>query len=531
MRSLPSIAWLVLLLVVAPGVTADITDENAADYLITGELTLEILVRPDNIDWIEDLGVVRGRSETLTSELASNPGNLDAALELITLFGQQNRESDAKELAMRVLPAFQEQFGIKSDETSAVRLAEVVRAAGDEKEYDPAYRALLPFLESGRAKRETCITAIKNRMAQQDYGLAKRIADLYLRVYPEFAELYYQRYATSLTENLRNSIFKTIQSSSEQFLRQRNDISIDIDNVQEFVHQYLEELESRIDSASLLRAIKLEPGNYRYNLSAAVYRAMTHFFSKSFIQLLAEDVEVEGIEKLLLQANPDLFAILRGYLKRAEDNRPKRDIQVFLGYAFVSLVFGRFAEIESYARMAIDIRPDLPEGYDALLLSVFLPSIASEGYTTPEVNNRAIEIYKDKVRNTGEDASDYSVLAGLYFSIYREVDAGSKSAMLEKMKYYLDRTLEIDSQHPLGLISLANYHIATKAYAKAIGILEKLKDTGEDPQMRGSACNNLGVARILNGDRERGIDDLREAGNLLDDNKKTLDALNELGVY
>jgi len=529
MRSFAARACLALLLIVAQGVTADITDENATDYLITGELSLEILVRPDSIDWIEDLAAARGRTEKLASELTSNPGNLDAVSELITLFEQQGRQSDAKELAIRSLPAFQEQFNSESDETSAVRLAEVARATGNEKEYDPAYRALLPFLESGRARRETCITAIRNRLAQQDYDLAKRIVDLYLRVYPGFAELYYQRYLVSFTENLQNTIYTTIQTSSEQFLRQRNEISIDIDNVEDYVHQYLEELKSRIDSDSLRRATELEPSNYRYNLSTAVHKAMAHFFSRSFIQLLAEDVEEEGIEKLLLEANPDLLEVLHDHLRRAEDNRPKRDIQVFLGHAFVSLVFGRFADIEAYSQMAIDTRPDLPEGYDALLLSVFLPSLASEGYPTPEVNSRAIEIYKDKIRNIGENASDYSNIAGLYFANYGEVDNSSKGLMLERMKHYIDKTLEIDPQFMPGLIILSNHYIAVKDYRSAIEILDNIPKP-DDPFMRGTIFNNLGIARILTGDRQAGIANLQEANRLQTKNQKTQKALQELGI-
>ena len=527
MRSLASIACLVLLLVAAQGVTADITDKNAADFLITGELSLEILVRPNSIDWIEDLAAVRGRTERLASDLASNPRNLAAAAELISLFEQQDRQSDAKELAIRFLPAFRENFESESDETSAVSLAKAACTTGNEKEYDPAYQALLPFLESGRARRETSITAIKNRLAKQDYGLAKRIADLYLRVYPEFAELYYQRYLVSFTENLQNTIYTTIKTSSEQFLRQRGEISIDIDNMEEYVHQYLEELESRIDSDSLRRALELEPANYRYNLSIAVHQAMTHFFSRSFIQLLAEDVEDEGIEKLLLQANPDLLEVLRDYLRRAEINRPRRDIQVYLGYAFVSFAFGRFADIESYAQMAIDTRPDLPEGYDALLLSVFLPSLASEGYPTPEVNSRAIEIYKDKIKNIGENASDYSDIAGLYFANYGEVGNSSKGLMLERLKHYIDKSLEIDPQFTPGLIILSSFYIAMKDYRSAIEILVNIPKP-EDSYMRGAIFNNLGIARILNGDREAGIADLREA--LQSQNEKTQNALQELGI-
>jgi hypothetical protein len=52
-----------------------------------------------------------------------------------------------------------------------------------------------------------------------------------------------------------------------------------------------------------------------------------------------------------------LLEELRSILKRAEENRPSRDIQVYLGYAMVSMALGLFDQIAPYALIAIGLAP------------------------------------------------------------------------------------------------------------------------------------------------------------------------------
>jgi hypothetical protein len=508
---------------------AEITPRNAYNYLEMGEMTYTIEVRPENVDWIEDLAAIEHRIQELKSELERNPQNLDAAFELLSLYRKQGRDSDAESLAKERFPAFKERYNLSKDEKSAVRYAEAALAAIIREEYDPAYLALLPFLESGRADRLTCITAVKNRNAREDYTLARRVADVYIEIYPDFADLYYQRYLLSLTRNLRQVVFDIMQTTSEQFLKQRGELAIDSSNVEEFITYYLENLEARIDNDSLLKAVELEPANYKYNLSAATFKTITHFFSKGLIPLLAKDVDGKDIEKILLQVSSKESAMILTFLQRAQKSRPKRDIQVYLAYALYSFAFGQFDKIQPYASLAVETRPDLAEGYNALIFITFLPILASGQYSLLDVNRRAVELIERKLENTGDNPYDYFVLAGLRFSNYGEVDESQKQSVLRKMKQSIDRSLEIDPQYTPSLIGLANYHILKEEYPKAIAVLQKIENV-EDTKNRALVHNNLGISRILNGERQAGVSDLKEALDLLEDNQKTLDALKELGI-
>jgi hypothetical protein len=510
-------------LTLASTIQAEITAANAFDFLITGEITASIEVSPGDIDWVEDERAASDKA------ISNNPRDLNVAIELIDLYEKQNRDEESKEVAKQTLSAFRERYDQSKDEASAMQFAEVALSAGAQSEYDAAYLAMLPFLESRRAKRDTCITAIKIRAAQQDYELARRIAALYTQIYPRYAELPYQLYLMSFSENLPHTIAKTVQTSSENFLSKRNESSVDDSNVEEFVLQYFQDLGSKIDTPSLIRALELDPSNYEYNISAAVFRAMAYFFSKTFIQHLAQNIEEEGLEAIFEQADPELYTLLCGYLERALETRPKRDIQVYLGFALVNVIFGKLDAVEPYALLALETRPDLPESYDALLLNALLPTADGEGDLDPEVCNRAIAIYEDRIENVGETASDYCGIAGLYFSQRAEVDEASKAVVMDKTKYYIEKALEIDPGYAPALIRLSSYHIVLKDYERAIEILDGIPKS-EDASARSMILHNRGIAKILNGNRESGIADLREAATLQPDNKKTKNALQELGV-
>jgi hypothetical protein len=512
------------LILVSP-LRAEITADNALDFLMSSDLSVGIQMHTTDIDWIENEGAAAARIEQLKAAIETNARDLQATFELLDLYERHNRDSEAEALAGSTLSAFEESFNRERDEAGAVRFAKVALAAGARDRYDIAYRALLPHLENGRAKRETCFTAIENRKERNDYGLAKRIADLYLKIYPDCAELHYQLFLISIYDNLLSTIVEIARASLEGFLDEQNKLHIDNSNWQGFAIKYLEDLESKIDSASLIRAIELEPSNYEYNLMAAGIKAMSHFYSKLFIQSLSRDIEEEGIEKILRQADPGLLEEIRSILKRAEENRPKRDIQVYLGHAIVNMAFGLFDEIEPYALIAIGTRPDLPHGYDALILSTLLPYMNTDSPPDPATSERAIGIYEAKIENVGENASDYVDIASLYFSNYTQTP--SEGLALEKAKIYVEKALEIDAQFAQGLIILSSCHIVMREYPQAIRILTEIPEP-DDPHMKAVVFNNRGIARILNGEREAGVSDLRKAVQFA--YPETLDALHELGL-
>ena len=516
---------IIFILILASPLQAEITIDNALDFLMIGELSVRIEMRLTDIDWIEDEGAAAARIEQLKAAIEKNAQDLHATFELLDLYERYAKEEEAEVLAKHTLSAFEESFYRERDEASAVRFARVTLAAGARDRYDTAYRALQSFLESGRAGQETCIIAIENRMARNDYELAKRIADFYLKVYPMYAELHYQLYLISFEDNLLSALAKTVQASAEKFLDEQNDLYIDTDNVEGFVYKYLEDLDSKIDNASLMRAIELDPSNYKYLLSAAVFRAMTHIFSKTFIQHVSTYVEGESIAKILRQADPGLLEELRSFLTRAEENKPERDIQVYLGHAVVNMAFGRFDEVGLYALLAIGTRSDLPQGYDALILSMFWPFLDTNSTPDLATCEKAIGIYRAKIDNVGESASDYADIAGLYYSMYTQ--SPTEGLALEKAKSYIDKALEIDPQFVQGLIILSSCHIAMREYPKAIRILTDMPEP-EDPYLKAAVFNNRGIARILNGERDAGIADLRAAVPYNDEN--TLNALRELGI-
>jgi hypothetical protein len=504
---------------------AEITADNALDFLMFDDLHIGVHVTIGDIDWIEDQRAAAAQIDRLKTAIATNAGDLQATFELIDLYNRHNKDSEAEALANRTLSAFEESFNREPEEANAVRFAKVAFAARARDRYDTAYRALQPYLESGRAKQETCFTAIENRKGRDDYGLAKRIAEHYLKIYPDCAELHYQLFDLSIWGNLQSTIIEIARDTAESFLDEQNKLHIDTSNVQEFVDLYFGNLRSKIDSASLMKAIELEPSNYEYNLYAAIFKVMTHFFSKVFIQSFSKDVEEESIEKILKQADPGLLEDLRSILKRAEENRPKRDIQVYLCYAMVSMALGLFDQIEPYALIAIGLRPDLPGGYDALILSTLVPYFETDSDPDPQTNERAIEIYKAKMKNVGENASDCVDIARLYFSNY--IQTPSEGSALKKAKIYLEKALEIDAQFVEGLVILASFHIVMGEYPQAVRILTGIPEP-DDPHMKAMVINNRGIARILNGERETGVSDLRKAAAF--EYPETLDALQELGL-
>jgi tetratricopeptide (TPR) repeat protein len=191
--------------------------------------------------------------------------------------------------------------------------------------------------------------------------------------------------------------------------------------------------------------------------------------------------------------------------------------------------FGDFERAQDYARLAVDTRPDLPEAYDALIIVTVLP-VAIEIQENP---GKAAEVFPDlldeKIANTGGTAYDYAVLAAVEFFRYPNTDAANREAVLKQMKAYADKSLANDANNPTALLNLGNYYILRGEYESAIAVNSDAY-VAADPDKKPLFLNNRGIAKLLAGDREGGIADLKKALDTSDGNDRSSEALAVLGV-
>ena len=534
MRKLTPLLFCIVLLGSAGRAKADITPETCHRYLEMGQMNYSILVQTKDIV-PDDPAPLVPRIQALEKKLARDPEDLDVIDELISLYGKDDREKEAKSLAEENLRYFIDRYRSRKDEKSALQFSRIVSTLGKRELYNDAYTALVPFLQKGRAAKETYVTAIDNRMAAEDFTLAGRVADFALQIYPEAAEIYFKKYQISFSGNIYTYISNLIQATQSQFLAEKDQATINAENAEQFLSLYIRNLRAGLDTESLERALKLDPDNYRLNLNAAVIRILTHFFTTAWTKILTSDLDEEDIGSILHQADPQESKAILESLNRASVERPDRDIQVYLAYALYHFVFGEPEMVRNYAELAMSTRPDLPQGYDAVIFSSYLPLFGMEDPSYQETNRIVARIIKEKMKNTGENADDYFSLAGLSFSLYKESALLKESAspeqgqLLADMKRYLEKSLELEEGNLPAMLGFGSYLILTGDYTGAIDHLESLRIRAPSDQIF-LLLNNLGIAEVLAGDSQTGIDDLKQALSLKKDNEKTIEALKALGI-
>ncbi|HUV07240.1 MAG TPA: hypothetical protein VMX75_05890, partial [Spirochaetia bacterium] len=349
------------------------------------------------------------------------------------------------------------------------------------------------------------------------------------------AEIYFKKYQISFSGNIYTYISNLIQATQSQFLAEKDQATINAENAEQFLSLYIRNLRAGLDTESLERALKLDPDNYRLNLNAAVIRILTHFFTTAWTKILTSDLDEEDIGSILHQADPQESKAILESLNRASVERPDRDIQVYLAYALYHFVFGEPEMVRNYAELAMSTRPDLPQGYDAVIFSSYLPLFGMEDPSYQETNRIVARIIKEKMKNTGENADDYFSLAGLSFSLYKEAALLKEAAspeqgqLLTDMKRYLEKSLELEEGNLPAMLGFGSYLILTGDYTGAIDHLESLRIRAPSDQIF-LLLNNLGIAKVLAGDSQTGIDDLKQALSLKKDNEKTIEALKALGI-
>ncbi|MCP4230743.1 MAG: hypothetical protein GY771_11450 [bacterium] len=508
---------------------AEITPGNCYEYLESGEANYNIIVSIGNIDWGTDTSEVEELIAEEEARLEANPDDLNIVLSLVNLYSEIGDDGKSAELATNFTDAFRARYDETPIERTAREYAEIATAAKDGDEYDDAYLALQPFLETGTAAKETFETAIELRNAAMDYELATVIAEAYIAVYPEEPNAYYEKFSVLSASNIYGIVSYFLGKSVEIFLSERGETAINEDNVKSFIEKYISDLSGAIDIASVEKAVELDPDNYEYNLAAGIFKTLIVYYSAISSFAVAEDVEQSEILDIFRSANPEGIADILPYLERAEAARPESDVQVYMAYALYYMSFGNMENANKYAELASKTRPDLPEVYDALIVLTALP-VADEIADDP---GKLAEVFPglldEKITNTGGDAGDFAVLAAIEFFRYPDTPMKEREARLAQMKVHLDSALERDAQNPTALVNLGNYYVLRGDYDKAIDVFSDAYSSAQTDR-KIWFINNRGIAKAIAGDEAGATADLEKALSISDDNERTVNALATLGV-
>ncbi len=479
-----SLVWGVFLFAGPQGLFGDITPDNFFDLLEIGEVSYSISVSVEKIDWSNGRG---------------KPKEEPASVDLADL---------------------RKRHKTRGDEESARDYARAAQRDGETGESDAAYLALLPFLESGRAAISTVYCAIDNRTASQDFALARQLGEVYRQVYPLDAELCYQMFNASLAGSIYNRVFYLLNTTLDVFLEQRDESLLTERNIEAFFESYLRDLHREIDVASLERAVELDPDNYKYNLTAGFVKTLIVFLSKVGTAAVARDVEEDMILEIL--ADKTGAGGILCFLESANRQRPQRDIQIYLAYAMFHATFAEAGPAVKYARKAVRTRPDLPEGYDALLYTLMFSDVLEHDELTDF--DSLIAVLESKLENVGKNNYDYYSLSVL--TLVRQTDNGDNPLpkTLARMKRYLDQARKLDSESFFARFGLANYYLLFGDYGRAIGLYEELA-AGADRDRLVMVYNNQGLALVLNGDRGGALEALERALGIDEQNRRTKRAL------
>ncbi len=520
---------LVVLIIGNYPVLADITPENCHDYLESGEANYDIAVSTGSIEWDIDTEEIEGNISGLEKRLSDKPDDTEAIIELISLYSQIDRRDEATNLAQNNLALFEDNYLTRGDEASAVAFAKAVIGADNDDLCDKAYLGLQPFLESGEADEEVFKAAISLRIMVNDYELATRIADVYVTFYPDEASAHYQKFSVIAAKNIYGVVAYWLQKSVEVFLEGRGETAINESNAKFFIEDYIKRIAGAFEISSLENAAELDPENYEYNLAAAIFKTLIVYYSAIGSVSVSEGLDETDLLDLFRVTDPEGLANILPYLEKAESVRPETDVQVYLAYALYYMSFGDFEKAQDYARLAVDTRPDLPEAYDALIIVTVLP-VAIEIQEDPGIAADIFpELLDEKIANTGGTAFDFAVLGAVEFFRYPNTDAANREEVLKQMKLYVDKSLANDANNPTALLNLGNYYILKGEYANAIAISSDAY-VAAGPDKKPLFLNNRGIAKVLAGDREGGITDLKKAIDISDGNERSSEALAALGI-
>lgn len=474
---------------------------NAHEFLESGELSYTIDINFSRIVWKSKTEYAEA-IEKAEKELQRKPEDLDRVIQYINACQAAGRHELAVRKAEEYLPQIHGEYKDRQDEPAARMLVQATNVTGPREAQITAYETIRPFLELGDAEVETVYAALENREILQDYHLGFRIAEFYQKIYPYEGGLYFKGFLMTLNNSLYSTIPFMISSIHER-----------IGDTERFLLEYYRALEDSIYLDLLDKAVELEPNNYQYLLSSVGYRALVRWFSQLSTIMVEENVNINSVREIFSSLKLDQDKRLMEDLELALQVRPKHDDQIYLAAALFYATTGKIDRAFEYVDKALQIRPDHPEAYNA---KVFLQMLGFADKDTPPsaAERQKIEnILKRKMERTVVTAYDLYVLSGLRMLALRDgADGPDRERLMKEMEQYALQSLQVEDT-AFGRISLGNALLLQNRIGEAI---EQYKNAKEriSSDLLYAATANLGVAYLLQGKKEAGALEIRDAMEL-----------------
>ncbi len=511
----------------ASPLSAQLTLENAHEYLQLGTLQYSLDVDFTSVEWKTETEY-RAECVGLKTKVEAEPDDPKAVIDYLTTCFKAGFEEETRVAAKKYVESFRKLFDDYQNETALLWYLQTVNIAGEQKRYDTAYEKALPILESGEARAETVIAAMENRMNRGDYELAIRIAEFYKPVHPEAPELFYKSFLVTVNYSMERAIPHFLQKAYDQLGKGPTEPISDVNRkLKSIVEEYLDYMSDTIRFNDLSRAIELAPGNYTYCLTYAGYWALLQWYYQMGASSIREDITIDNLQDIFSDISSEQWQQALTYLGKALDYRPDQDIQVFLAGAMINIIRGNNEKARHYAGEAIEARPDLNTGYDALLFATLMDNVENDD-PLEGISDQIAALIWNKISATGGTSYDYYVLASKeVYTIEHNPDLDRETAWSE-MERLARLSLEKE-QTPLGLVALGNANLLQGELENA---LEHYLEAEEllPLENRYITYANRGIAHVLKGNRDRGITLLQEAASMEEETGKAEKTLAFLGV-
>ena len=504
--------------------SAQLTLENVHEYIQLGILQYTIDVDFTSIKWQTE-SESRAECVGLKTKVEAEPDDPKAVIDYLTTCFEAGFEEETQKAAKRYVESFRKLFDDYHNETALLWYLQTVNILGDSQRYDTVYEKALPFLEGGDARAETVIAAIENRMNRGDYELAIRIAEFYKPVHPETPELFYKSFLATVNYGIERAIPHFLQKAYNQIAEEPpTDLN---EQLKSFVEEYHSFINDAVRFNDLSRAIELDPGNYSYYLTYAGYWALLQWYYQLGMSAINEDINLENLQSIFNDTAPEQWNTALEYLDKAIHSRPEEDIQVFLAGSIINMILGKIDKARQYAGRAIEARPDLYEGYDALLL-VTLMKNAEKDDPLEGINDQFEALIRKKIAATGGTAYDYYVLATQQVDLIKQNPNLDRKTLWREMEELASVSLDKEKT-PLGLVAMGNAKLLQGELETALDYYLEAEELFQ-LENRYITYTNRGIAYVLKSDRDRGIKLLQEAASMNEETGKADKTLELLGV-
>jgi tetratricopeptide (TPR) repeat protein len=493
-----------LLMLLASSVSGQVSVENARDYLESGELSYTIDINFSRINWKTE-AEYRREMDKAEKVWRQHPESSAMLVQYLGACEAAGRRDLAAETAGNHFQMLQEEYKERRDETSARRLLIAANLTGSRELQISAYETVRPFLELGNAEAATVAAALDNRELLGDYHLGFRIAEFYQKIYPYEAEIFFRGFLMTLN----NSLYRTIPFMV-------NAIHQQMEGLEEFLREYFRNVADSIYLDLLDTAAELEPDNYQYLLSSVGFRALVRWFTQMSTLMVEEEADFTGIQDVFNSLRLEEDETLRNDLEKALAVRPEADHQVFLAAALYQTTLGDTERAREYVEKALQIRPDLPEGYNARIFLEMFSFAGEETAPTAEQRGRIANILNEKMKHAGEHAYDLFVLSALQLLTLRDgIGGAGREQALSEMESYARKSLEVEENAPARL-SLGNALLLRGEVKEAVEQYTLARQLSSEDFLYASTAN-LGVAYMIMGNPAEGKEMIQKAEELAGD--------------